>query len=130
MRVLISILITAGLGMSVYYIFLKHASPAGTNAPITANISATGVQMDLSSIAEAERLYNAENGSYGTMDQLVSGGALPIAKTGRDGYAYTIDVTSTTFTVTAKWSPATPEQARFTYPAYVVDQTMQVRELQ
>ena len=130
MRVLLSIFLTAALGLGVYYVYLKHASPGGPGTLPTDAISTTGVEMDLNGIAQAERNYNAQNGSYATMDQLVSSGALSVAKTGRNGYTYTVDADSTSFTVTAKWSPSNPQQASLHYPTFLVDQTMQVRQVQ
>jgi len=129
MRVLLSVFLTAALGLGVYYVYLKHASPGGPGTLPTEVINTTGVKMDLNDIAQAERNCNALNSSYATMDQLVSSGTLAAAKTGRYGYTYTLEVSSTGFTVTAKWAPSSPAQASLTYPAYVVDETMQVREL-
>ena len=40
----------------------------------TQAISTTGVEMDLNGIAQAERMYFAQNGSYATLDQLASSG--------------------------------------------------------
>lgn len=117
------------LGLGVYYVFLKQASPAGGGTP-TQIISTTRVEMELSSIANAERTYFAQNSSYATMDQLVAGGELPIPITGRDGYTYTMDASSSSFTVTAKWAPQTAEQQALNAPTVVVDQTNQVRVVQ
>jgi len=126
---LVSLLVAMALGLGVYYIFLKQASPAGGGTP-TQVISTTRVEMDLSSIANAERSYYAQNASYGTMDQLVSGGELPIPVAGRDGYTYTMDASQSGFTVTAKWAPQTAEQQALHAPTVVVDQTNQVRLVQ
>jgi hypothetical protein len=126
---LVSLLVAMALGLGVYYIFLKQASPAGVGTP-TQIISTTRVEMELSSIANAERTYFAQNSSYATMDQLVSSGELPIPITGRDGYTYTMDVSSSSFTVTAKWAPQTAEQQALHAPTVMVDQTNQVRVVQ
>lgn len=126
---LVSLLVAMALGLGVYYIFLKQASPAGGGTP-TQIISTTRVEMDLSTIANAERSYYSQNSSYGTIDQLVTGGELPIALSGRDGYTYTMDASSSSFTVTAKWSPQTAEQQALHAPTVVVDQTNQVRLVQ
>src|SRR5579864_2638509 len=126
---LVSLLVAMAIGLGIYYIFLKQASPAGGGTP-TQVISTTRVEMDLSSIANAERSYYAQNSSYGTMDQLVSGGELPIPISGRDGYTYTMDTSSSGFTVTAKWSPQTAEQQALHAPTVIVDQTNQVRLVQ
>ncbi len=130
MRILLSLFLTAALGLGTYYIYLKHASPGGPGTLPTDVISTTGVEMDLNGIAQAERNYNAQNGSYATMDELLSSGALTVAKPGRNGYTYTLDAATTGFTVTAKWSPANPQQASLHYPTFVVDQTMQIRQIQ
>jgi hypothetical protein len=122
---LVSLLVAMALGLGVYYIFLKQASPAGGTP--TQIISTTRVEMDLSSIANAERSYYAQNSTYATMDQLVSGGELPIPLAGRDGYSYTMDASSSGFTVTAKWAPQTAEQQALHAPTVIVDQTNQVR---
>jgi hypothetical protein len=113
---LVSLLVAMALGLGVYYIFLKQASPAGAGTP-TQIISTTRVEMEL-------------NSSYATMDQLVSSGELPIPITGRDGYTYTMDVSSSSFTVTAKWAPQTAEQQALHAPTVMVDQTNQVRVVQ
>ena len=116
------------LGLGVYYIFLKQASPAGGGTP-TQVISTTRVEIDLSTIGNAERSYFAQNSAYATMDQLVSGGELPIAISGRDGYTYSIDASTSGFTVTAKWAPQTAEQQALHAPTVIVDQTYQVRQI-
>jgi hypothetical protein len=128
MRVLLSVFLTAALGLGVYYVFLKHASPGGPGSLPTQAISITGVQMDLNDIAQAERAYFAQTGTYGTMDQLVPTGALTKAKTGRDGYAYTIEIPTTGFLVTAKWVPSSAAKAGLNYPVYIVDESMNVRQ--
>ena len=127
---MVSLVITLGIGMGIYYMYIKHASPAG-DVVATQVISTTGVQTDLVAIAQAERVYFAQNGSYGSMDQLVSGGAMNIARTERDGYAYSVDASSNSFTVTASHldSPApTTGGAPLHYPTFTIDENMQVRE--
>jgi len=128
MRILLSIFLTAAVGLGTYYAFLKHGGAGGTGSLPTAAITTTRIQMDLSEIAQAERLYFAQAGSYGTMDQLVSSGAMAKAKTGNDGYTYTIDIPATGFLVTAKWTPSTAAKASLHYPVFIVDDTFVVRE--
>jgi hypothetical protein len=125
----VSLLLSAAIGMGVYYMYLKQATPTG-GATAIQSISTTGVQMDLNAIAQAERGYFAQNGSYGSMDQLVSSGSLTMARTGRDGYTYTVDASATGFTATAKWTPQTSAQEVLHYPTFVVDQTNQVHQEQ
>lgn len=126
---LLSLIVSLAIGMGVYYMYLKQATPAGGTVAIQ-SISTTGVQMDLNAIAQAERGYFAQNGSYGSMDQLVSSGSLNIGRAGRDGYTYSVDATAAGFTATAKWTPQAPGQEALHYPTFTVDQTNQVREVQ
>ena len=127
---LLSIVVSVGIGLGVYYMYLKQATPAVAGSVATQAISTTGVEMDLNAIAQGERMYFAQNGSYGTMDQLTSSGAMSMTRTGRDGYSYTIDASAGGFTVVAKWSPQTPEQQVLHYPTFSVDQTYQIHEVQ
>jgi hypothetical protein len=126
---LVGILLSLAIGLGIYYVYVKQASPGGSTAP-TQSISTTGVQMDLNAIAQAERSYIALNGAYGTLGQLVTSGALTMARTSRDGYTYSVEVTTEGFTATAKWAPQSSSQTELRYPTFVVDQTMQVRQLQ
>ena len=50
----------------------------GKGQVVTQAISTTGVEMDLNAIAQAERQYFAQNGSYASLDQLVSSGSMNI----------------------------------------------------
>lgn len=126
---LLGLVLTMAIGLGVYYVYLKQATPAG-GVVATQSISLTGVQMDLNAIAQAERGYFAQNGAYGSMDQLVSSGSLTMARTGRDGYTYSVDASATGFTATAKWAPQTSDQETLHYPTFVVDQTYQFHQVQ
>lgn len=125
----VSLLLSVAIGLGVYYMYLKQSTPKG-GATAIQSISTTGVEMDLSAIAQAERGYFAQNGSYGSMDQLVSSGSLTLARSGRDGYTYSVDASAAGFTATAKWTPQAPGQEALHYPTFVVDQTNQVHQEQ
>jgi len=130
MRALVSILLTAAIALGMYYVFLKQAAPAkGTVA--TQQITTTGVQMDLVAIAQAERVYYSQTGSYGNMDQLTTNGAMNIARTERDGYTYSVETSPSGFVATAHHpdvpSPD-PGVAPPHYPTLSIDQTMQVQQ--
>jgi hypothetical protein len=135
MRALISLLVTAVAALGIYYFFLKQAAPAPGMA-VTQEVSLTGVQMDLLSIAQAERAYNAQNGGYATLDQLTSSGALTMERSGRDGYTYAIAATPNGFTATATYTappPPPPPMGQpaaipLHYPTMSIDQTMQVHQ--
>jgi hypothetical protein len=122
--------VSLAIGLGVYYMYMKQATPAGPATVVTQIISTTGVEMDLTTIGHAERSYFAQNGSYGTLEQMTTSGDLTMTRTGRDGYTYTVDVSSSGFTATAKWSPSTAQQQALHYPTFTVDQTYEVHQLQ
>lgn len=126
---LIGLLFAAAIAVGIYYFYVKQAAPVpGTT--VTQAITTTGVEMDLNAIAQAERNYFAQNGSYADLDQLASSGALAPARTGRDGYTYSIETSGNGFTVNARHSAAPPiaGAAPPHYPALSIDQTMQLHQ--
>ena len=131
MRSLVALVLAALIAMGVYSLYLKRAAP-GPGQVATQSISTTGVQMDLNAIAQAQRLYFAQNGTYASLDQLVSNGAMNLSRAGRDGYAYTVETSSTGFLVTASRPdiPAgvTPGSQAIHFPAFSIDQSMQIRQ--
>jgi hypothetical protein len=107
-----------------YRVYLSQALPKaeGGGSPVQA-ISTTGVKNDLIAIAQAERAYLAEHGSYASLDELISSGTMTMTRSSRDGYTYSIDTQGGAFTVTARYSgPISPPPTTF-----VIDQTMIVR---
>lgn len=132
---MVSTLVVAVVALGIYYYFLKSAAPAPGTA-VTQQISLTGVQMDLLSIAQAERAYNAQNGGYASLDQLTSSGALTTQRSGRDGYTYSITASPAGFTATATYTDPPPPPppmgqpavAPLHYPSMWIDQTMQVHQ--
>ena len=127
-----SLLVVALIALGGYYFYLRNASPAAAKGEIvTQAISTTGVEMDLNAIAQAERQYFAQNGSYASLDQLSSAGTMNISAGGRDGYTYSVDASATGFVVSAT-HPDIPAgviqgSAAIHYPTITVDQNMQVR---
>jgi hypothetical protein len=126
---MLGLLFTAVIAVGIYYFYLKQAAPA-PGMVATQAISTTGVEMDLNSIAQAERNYFAQNGSYADLDQLTSSGALTMARSGRDGYTYSIEASGNGFTVNARHaeSPAISGVPPLRYPALSIDQNMQMRQ--
>lgn len=124
MRSVVSLVLAAVIALVAYKLYLgKAVSGTGANSGPTQTIDVAGVKMDLLSIAQAERMYQAEHSSYASMDELVSSGALSMRKNGRDGYTYGVETTSDGFRVIAH-CPAT----RFPGCSdYSVDQTMAVQ---
>ena len=126
MRTLISIVIALAIAFAVYRLYLTRVQPAGRGTAPTQAITITGVENDLLAIAQAERLYFAEHGSYASLDELISSGALLTQKPGRGGYTYSVETTGNSFTVTARYSgPPGPR-----YPTLAIDQTMQIRRIE
>jgi hypothetical protein len=122
MRSVVSLLAVAAIVLLSYKFFLSKAV-TGTNGSPTQTIDVTGVKMDLLSIAQAERIYQAEHGSYASMDELVSSGALSMRKSGRDGYTYDLETSQDGFHVTAHCPTSKfPGCSDFS-----VDQTMEVQ---
>jgi hypothetical protein len=85
--------------MYIYSRQVKAISPTPANNP-KATVNLTGVRMDLSNIANAERRYMASEGKYGSLDDLISGQY--ISETRKRGpYTYSVDVNGENFVVTA-----------------------------
>jgi hypothetical protein len=126
---LIGLLLAAAIAIGVYYYYVKQAAPAPGMA-VTQSITTTGVEMDLNAIAQAERTYFAQNGSYADLDRLNTSGAIAPPRTGRDGYTYTIETSGNGFTVSAHHTevPASAGAAAVHYPALSIDQTMQMHQ--
>ena len=129
MRALVGILVTAGLALGVYMLYLKRMPSTDPGTVSTQAISLTGVRMDLLHIAEAERMNVASNGRCASMDELISANAVSMSRPERDGYTYSVDCVGTAFSATASHPPA-PEGSGIRFPTLMVDQTMQVREVQ
>jgi hypothetical protein len=76
----------------------------------------------LNAIAQAERMYFSQTGVYVPLDRLIESGALATSPREREGYTYSVEVSGTGFTATARSSRAGA-------PAFSIDQTMQIRPL-
>ncbi len=128
---MIGLLLVSAISVGAYLFFLKQAAPA-PGMVATQAISLTGVQTDLTAIAQAERMYFAQNGSYADLPTLASSGAMNIARTSRDGYTYSVEPSGSHCTATARYTappldmPAGTVAPRF--PTITVDETMQVHQ--
>jgi hypothetical protein len=131
MKSLVGLMVTAALGMGIYMYTLKQAAPA-PGMVVTQTISIVGVKNDLASIAQAERMYFAQNGSYADLPTLISSGTMNLTRTGRDGYTYSLETSGSTFTATATYTaPPIDNPGHVTpphFPTYTVDQTMEVHQ--
>ena len=126
MKSLVGILIVAVICVVIYRFYLVQSLPKGEGAAPQQSISVTGVKNDLLAIAQAERAYQAEHGSYASMNDLVSSGSLAMAKSGRDGYVYSVETSSASFRALAQCPVAATQPCT----NYYVDQTMEVHPLQ
>jgi hypothetical protein len=129
MRPLVGILVTVGFLFGVYLLYLKRMPSTDPGTQSVQAVSLTGVRADLLQIAQAERMNMASNGHCASLDELISSNALSMSRPERDGYTYSVDCSSTAFSVTASHAPASPGSP-FRYPTLTIDQTMQVREIQ
>ena len=129
MRVLGSVLgllvfvVIAGLTYQFY--FQRSSSVDGAAKP-SQTIDVVGVKSDLLAIAQAERLYQAQHDSYGSMEDLVSSGAMSLRKSGRDGYMYDVNTSTDGFRVVAHCSAQTNPVCT----SYSIDQTMEIQTTQ
>jgi hypothetical protein len=129
MRALAAILVAAAVAYAVFrYYFQKMPTMDEGTAPTQA-ITLTGVRNDLLQIAQAERAYIALNSNCVSLDELISSNSLSVPRTGRDGYAYSVECSAAgEFKVTARHSPR-PAGSRIRYPNLAVDSNMQVAEI-
>jgi hypothetical protein len=131
MKGIVALLVATAIALGIYMYTLKQAAP-GPGMVVTQNISLTGVKNDLIAIAQAERMYYAQNGTYTDLPTLTSSGTMNITRTSRDGYTYTADASGNSFTVTARYTaPPVDNPAHVTpphFPTLSIDQTMEIHE--
>jgi hypothetical protein len=101
--------VTLAIGMYIYSIQVKTLMPSGAAGNSQDVTTVTGVKNDLISIANAERGYQASQGKYASLEELISGNYLTI-KSERPPYMYNIETSGNGFRATAtrmtKGSPA------------------------
>ena len=120
---LVGLLIVALLAGLVYkFYFSRGQQPSAIGNP-SETINIVGVKNDLLSIGQAERVYQTEHNSYGSLDDLVSSGAMTPGRTGRDGYTYEAESSADSFRVIARCPAAVAPGCT----NYQIDQTMQVQ---
>ncbi|MGO8788211.1 MAG: type IV pilin protein [Terriglobia bacterium] len=98
--------------------------PAGAQPPAE-TIDVVGVKSDLLAIAQAERLYLANHGSYVSVDELQQDGSITFSGANRRGYTYTAELDDGQhFKITA--TPSDPAKA--SWPTLSIDESMQVTQ--
>ena len=103
----VALLLVMAAGTYIYMKQMKAVSPGGTEGA-TANPQATidlaGVKRDLLQFAKAEQQHLATDGKYLSMDEMRSAGDTGLPGDGRGPFQYSIDASSSTFTVTATYT--------------------------
>lgn len=124
MRSLLSLVVVLAIVFISYKLYFSQLKSATGSAAPASTIEATGVKNDLIAIGQAERMYQAEHGSYATLDQLNSSGAMSVAKTGREGYSYAVDSSENSFRAEARCSATVAGCV-----SYGIDETMEIRAI-
>lgn len=122
----LGLLVVVLIGGLTYKFYFQKSATSGAASTPAQTIDTTGVKMDLLAIAQAERVYQAQHGSYGSMDDLVSSGAMSLRKSGRDGYTYDVNTSADSFQVMAHC----PTDTNPGCANYSIDQNMQVQTAQ
>jgi hypothetical protein len=126
----LALLVAAAIIGGACFFYFKKMPVTDTGTAPTQAISLTGVRMDLTQIAQAERTFVASNGHCANLDELSSSGTMNLARTGRDGYTYEVHCgEGSDFLVVAKHAPA-PTDSPIRFPLLTIDQNMQVSEAQ
>ena len=128
MKALAAILVAAAVVYAIFHYYFQKMPTTDEGTAPTQAISLTGVRMDLLQIAQAERSYIALNSHCAALDELGSSSALSVPRTGRDGYAYSVECSGADFRVSARHEPA-PAGSPIRCPNLAVDTNMQVREI-
>jgi hypothetical protein len=109
------------VGLAYKYYFAGSAA-SGVATPMQ-TINIVGVKNDLIGIGQAERAYQAQNGKYVSLDELISSGSLRMEKTGRAGYTYEVVTSGDTYQAIAHCpTAAMPGCTNFS-----IDPTMEVQ---
>lgn len=118
------LLVVLGIGYLIYSSQIEHIS--SDDRPLKQQIDLVAIKGDLLSLAQAEQLYLAGNGRYGSLDQLRKHNMMnsfPPRK--RSGYEYSAEVDGAEyFQITA--SPI--DTSREDLPTFFIDKTMQITQ--
>jgi hypothetical protein len=116
----VGVLLAAGIVLYLYTRQAQTVSQLSGGGTLQSAGVLTGVKGDLIGIANAERGFNAEQGRYGSWDELLSGHYITM-KSERPPYGYEVETTSSGFRITARRSgPGSPAQLW-------IDESMQIQ---
>jgi hypothetical protein len=119
---ILGVVLAMGAGLYVYNTQLTHITAGGASPQ--EQIDVTGIRMALLEIAQAERIYIAAHGSYGTFEQLRAEGA-PGVGTDRRGYVFQLELNgSTSFKATATPTDSNKQG----WPTLSIDEGMQIAD--
>jgi hypothetical protein len=120
---LLGIVLALGAAFYLYNAQLTRGGNGSAASP-QEQIDVTGIQMALREIAQAERIYVAAHGAYGTFEQLRAEGS-PALGTDRRGYTFQLELDgSREFTATATPTDANKQG----WPTLSIDASMQIGE--
>ena len=116
------LLLALGVG---YFVYTRSLTTAGgAQAPPQQQIDVVDIRANLLNIGQAERIYAAAHGAYGTLEQLQQDGP-PAIPTENRGYVFSVVVDGVrSFRVTA--TPTDPDKAG--WPTLEIDETMTVTQ--
>jgi len=113
------------LGALVIALGLEWNRSQQQPAPGLAQVAVTqAIRADLLRIGRAQQAYFADNSRFGTIEELISSGALAMKKPSRGVYLFTAEVTDRGFIVTAR---AQGEEAG-RWPALFINERMEITE--
>lgn len=121
---IVGLLVVALIAVLMYKFYFAKLQDSGTGAGTPRQtVDIVGVKNDLLGIAQAERAYQADNGAYASLDELYSSGALSMSHTGRDGYAYHVETSESSFRAVAQC----PAETSPGCTSWAVDESMEVQ---
>jgi hypothetical protein len=123
MRGLLSLVLALAVVFLVYKLYFAQLKSGPTAANPISTVDVVGVKNDLLAIAQAERMYQAEHGSYVSLEELASSGGISLERSGRNGYTYEVETSPDSFRAVAHCPRTTARDCT----SWVVDQTMEVR---
>jgi hypothetical protein len=108
-----------------YVVYTQNLTTAGgTQVPPQQQIDVLDIRANLMTIGQAQRMYLAAHGTYGTLEQLTQDGP-PAIPTENRGYVFNaVFDGARSFKVTA--TPIDPNKPG--WPTLVIDETMTLRE--
>ena len=126
MKIILSLLVSLGIAAGMYVIVIRETTKTLGGSPATATATVT-VQMQLTNLAQAERMYFVQNNAYATLEQLSASGNFTLPNSDPNGYVYSVDVTPGGFTATAQHAPGAAQSAA-NFPVFSIDQTMSMHK--